>query len=624
MNEQPKMTAPNAPFKPIEFLPREIDVERRANGEIILRQRIPLNEYQRCIPLYLSRWAQERPDQTWLAQRRGPDRAWKRVSYAQAKRDVDAVTQALLDMRLTAEQPVAILSGNSIEHALMTQAAMQAGVPAAPVSPAYSLMSQDHAKLRYIFDLIKPGVVMVQDGIAFGKALKALDPTGVTVVHVERAPEGIPSRAWSDLVATERTDAVDKALAAIGPKTIGKLLFTSGSTGMPKAVINTQEMMCANVVMGKMTRKRKASDPDMVVLDWLPWNHTMGGNAGFHALLADGGTLYIDDGRPIPGMFDETLRNLKEISPTYYTNVPAGFAVLATALENDEALARSFFKDLAILGYGGATLPDDLYTRMQRLAVKYTGHRIVFFTGWGSTETAPTATSTYWETERVGLIGLPHPGVELKMVPTGPKYEMRIRSVIVTPGYYRQPELTAKAFDEEGYYKIGDAGTFVDPDDPTKGLIFAGRVVEDFKLTSGTFVHVGSLRVAAIAAASPVIQDALVAGQDREYVALLAWPNLEACRLIAGKVDAPLAELVHDPAIKEHLRKSLHAHNAQTQGSSMRISRVMLMTEPPSIDGNELTDKGYINQRAALERRNVLVERLYAETPDEDVIVVEG
>ncbi len=624
MNEHPTMAAPTAPFKHIDFLEREIDAERRPNGEIILRQRIPLNEYQRCIPLYLAKWAEERPDQTWLAQRRGPDRAWKRVSYAQAKHDVDALTQALIDMKLTPEQPVAILSGNSIEHALMTQAAMQAGIPAAPVSPAYSMMSMDHAKLRYIFDLIKPGVVMVQDGVAFWRALKELDLTGVTVVHVERPCEGVESRAWSDLVATKRTDAVDRAIAAIGPKTVGKLLFTSGSTGMPKAVINTQEMMCANVVMGQMTRKRKESDPRMVVLDWLPWNHTMGGNAGFHALLAEGGTLYIDDGRPIPGMFDETLRNLKEISPTYYTNVPAGFAVLATALENDDALARSFFKDLGILGYGGATLPDDLYMRMQRLAVKYTGHRIVFFTGWGSTETAPTATSTYWATERVGLIGLPHPGVELKMVPTGPKYEMRIRSVIVTPGYYRQPDLTAKAFDEEGFYKIGDAGTFVDPDDPAKGLIFAGRVVEDFKLTSGTFVHVGSLRVAAIAAASPVVQDALVAGQDREFVALLAWPNLEACRLIAGKVNAPLAELVHDPAIKEHLRRSLHAHNAQTQGSSMRIARIMLMTEPPSIDGNELTDKGYINQRAALERRNALVERLYAAEPDEDVIVVEG
>ena len=615
---------PTAPFKHIDFLERAIDTERRADGTIILRQRIPLDPIQRSIPLYLARWARERPDQTWLAQRRGPERKWLEVTYAQGKAIVDSLTQAILDMKLSTDRPITILSGNSIEHALLTQAGMQAGIPVAPVSPAYSMMSTDHAKLRYIFDLIKPGVVMVQDGAAFSRALAALDLSDVIVIHVDRAPEGIASRAWSDLVATRPTAAVEQAIAAVGPKTVGKLLFTSGSTGMPKAVINTQEMMCANVVMGQMTRKRKESDPRMVVLDWLPWNHTMGGNAGFHALLADGGTLYIDDGRPVPGMFEETLRNLREVSPTSYSNVPAGYAVLATALENDEALAKSFFKNLAILGYGGATLPDDLYLRMQRLAVKYTGNRIVFFTGWGSTETAPTATSTYWATERVGLIGLPHPGVELKMVPAGPKYEMRIRSIIVTPGYYRQPDLTAKAFDEEGYYKIGDAGTFVDPEDPTKGLIFAGRVVEDFKLTSGTFVHVGSLRVAAIAAASPVVQDALVAGQDKEFIGLLAWPNLEACRLLAGKVEAPLSELVHDPKIKEHLRQTLHTHNKTSGGSSMRIARVMLMTEPPSIDGNELTDKGYINQRAALERRNALVERLYAAKPDEDVIVIEG
>ncbi len=624
MNENAALPLNQIPFKHIDFLERAIDVERRPDGVIVMRQRIPLDPVKRSIPEYLAHWAGERPGDVWLAQRRGADRAWKKVTYGQAKKTVDALAQAILDMKLTPERPIAILSGNSIEHALMTQAAMQAGIPVAPVSPAYSMMSQDHAKLRYIFDLIKPGAVMVQDGIAFSKALAALDLDGVTVIHVDRAPEGLKSRAWSDLVATKPTDAVAKAFAAVGPRTVGKLLFTSGSTGMPKAVINTQEMMCANVVMGQMTRKRSDSDPRMVVLDWLPWNHTMGGNAGFHALMAEGGTLYIDDGRPVPGMFDETLRNLKEISPTYYTNVPAGYAVLATALENDDALARSFFKDLKILGYGCATLPDDLYVRMQRLAVKYTGHRIVFFTGWGSTETAPTATSTYWATERVGLIGLPHPAVELKMVPAGPKYEMRIRSIIVTPGYYKQPDLTAKAFDEEGFYKIGDAGTFVDPEDPTKGLIFAGRVVEDFKLMSGTFVHVGSLRVAAIAAASPVIQDALVAGQDREFIGLLAWPNVEACKLVAGKAEAKIDDLIRDQNVVEHLRKALHRHNEESQGSSMRIARVMLMTEPPSIDGNELTDKGYINQRAALERRNALVERLYAEKPDADVIVIEA
>lgn len=612
----------NAPFKQLDFLERAIDVERRPDGVIVLSHRIALEPFERCIPLYLARWARERPEQTWLAQRRGPDRAWLQVSYAQAKRMVDSLTQAILDMDLSPERPIAILSGNSIEHALLTQAGMQAGVPVMPVSPAYSLMSTDHAKLRHIFDLVKPGIVLVQDGAAFSRALKALDLSDVTVIHVERPAEGIASLAWSDVVATPVTDAVERALAAIGPKTIGKILLTSGSTGMPKAVINTQEMMCANVMMAQMTRRRRADDPTMVVLDWLPWNHTMGGNAGFHSLLAEGGTLYIDDGRPMPGMFEETLRNLREISPTYYSNVPAGFLALTGALEADDALARSFFRQLNIIGYGGATLPDELYTRMQRLAVKYTGHRIPFVTGWGSTETAPTATSTYWATERVGLIGLPHPGVELKMVPAGSKYELRLRSVIVTPGYYRQPELTTAAFDEEGFYKIGDAGTFIDPQDPSKGLVFSGRLAEDFKLMTGTFVHVGPLRMAAIAAASPIIQDALIAGQDRAFIGVLAWPNLEGCRAIAGKADVQLAELVDDPLVREYVREKLRAYNQANPGQSSRFARAMLMAEPPSIDSNELTDKGYINQRAALERRSALVERLYAQTPDADVIVI--
>ena len=615
--------AAKPPFKPIDWLARDIALDKRADGTMVMRSRIPLNRYETHIPALLRKWAAERPDHTWLAQRRGPERRWLRVGYAQAARTVDSLTQALLDMKLGPERPVAILSGNSLEHALMTMAAMQAGVPAAPVSPAYSLMSQDHAKLKYIFDLIRPGVVMVQDGPTFARALAALDLSGVTVVHVDRPAEGVPSVPYAQLAATPVTGAVEASLASLGPDTVGKLLFTSGSTGMPKAVINTQRMMCANVQMGQQARPRKDSDPLPVVLDWMPWNHTMGGNAMFHGLLADGGTLYVDDGRPLPGMFDETLRNLHEISPTYYANVPAGYAVLATALEKDDELARTFFRDLGALAYGGATLPDDLYDRMQALAIRWTGCRIAFLTGWGSTETAPTATSTYWNTERVGLIGLPFPGVELKLVPVGPKFELRLRGVIVTPGYYRQPELTEKAFDEEGFYKIGDAGTFVDPDDPSQGLIFAGRVVEDFKLASGTFVHVGPLRVASIAAASPVMQDALVAGHDRAYVALLAWINLEAARRVAGKPQAGLDELVRDPAVIACVRDGLRAHNAKATGSSMRIARVLLMTEPPSIDGHELTDKGYINQRASLDRRAALVERVYAQPPGEDVILID-
>jgi feruloyl-CoA synthase len=609
-------------FRKIEWLDRDIAVERRPDGVIILKSRIPLQAYEKHIPASLAKWAKQAPARIWLAQRGGADRQWRKVSYGEAKGIVDGLTQGLLNLGLDEGRPVAILSGNSIEHALMTQAAMQARLPAAPVSPAYSLMSQDHAKLKYLFNLIKPAVVMVQDGPTFEKALKALDLNGVTVVHVARPCDGIESVSFADLAATPVTKAVEESIAKITPDTVGKLLFTSGSTGMPKAVINTQEMMCANAAMMMQVRPRDPNGPIATMLDWMPWNHTMGGNAAFHPILVDGGTLYIDDGRPMPGQFDETLRNLHEVSPTYYANVPAGYAALAAAMEKDDALCRSFFKNLTVMAYGGARLPDDLYDRMQALAVKTTGERIVFYTGWGSTETAPTSTGTYWDTKRVGLIGLPFPGVELKMVPCGSKYELRLRGINVTPGYFGQPDLTKKMFDEEGYYCIGDAGVFVDDKDPLQGIIFAGRVVEDFKLTTGTFVHVGSLRTDAIAAATPVVHDALVAGQDRPFIGLLAWPNLHACRQVVGNPDATFADVVKHPDVIACLQRGLEALNTACRGSSMRIARAMLMVEPPSIDGNELTDKGYINQRAGLERRADLVEKLYADRPGEDVIIL--
>ena len=611
-------------FRKIEWLERDIAVDRRPDGVIILKSRIALKPYEKHVPASLAKWAKEQPNRIWLAQRGGPDRQWRKLSYGEAKRTVDALTQGLLNLGLEPGRPVAILSGNSIEHALMTQAAMQARFPAAPVSPAYSLMSQDHVKLKYLFDLIRPAVVVVQDGPAFEKALKALNLDGVTVVHVARPCEGIKSIGFADLAATPVTKDVDESIAGITPDTIGKLLFNSVSTGMPKAVINTHAMMCANAAMMMQVRPRDPNAPQATYLDWMPWNHTMGGNALFNPVLIEGGTLYIDDGRPMPGMIEETLRNLHEISPTYYANVPAGYAALAAAMENDDALCRSFFRNLGLMAYGGARLPDDLYDRMQALAVRATGERIVFYTGWGSTETAPTSTGTYWNTERVGLIGLPFPGVELKMVPVGSKYELRLRGINVTPGYFGQPDLTKAAFDEEGFYRIGDAGVFVDPEDPVQGIIFAGRVVEDFKLTTGTFVHVGSLRTDAIAAATPVVQDGLVTGQDRAFVGLLAWPNLHACRLIAGDPDASYEDVVKHPDVRACLKSGLQAHNKSTEGaSSMRIARAMLMVEPASIDGNELTDKGYINQRAGVERRSALVERLYADPPGEDVIVLQ-
>jgi feruloyl-CoA synthase len=616
--------APTKPaFRKIEWLSRDIAVERRPDGVIILKSRIPLKAYEKHIPASLAKWAKEAPSRIWLAQRAGADRQWRKLSYGEAKRTVDGLTQGLLDLGLEPGRAVAILSGNSIEHALMTQAAMQARLAAAPVSPAYSLMSQDHLKLKYLFELIKPAVVMVQDGPTFEKALNALDLAGATVVHVARPCESIKSVAFAELATTPVTRDVEESIAKITPKTVGKLLFTSGSTGMPKAVINTQEMMCANAAMMMQVRPRDPNGPLATYLDWMPWNHTMGGNALFNPVLIEGGTLYIDDGRPMPGQIEETLRNLHEISPTYYANVPAGYAALAAAMEKDDALCRSFFKNLGLMAYGGARLPDDLYERMQALAVRAIGQRIVFYTGWGSTETAPTSTGTYWDTERVGLIGLPFPAVELKMVPCGSKYELRLRGVNVTPGYFGQPDLTRAAFDEEGFYCIGDAGVFVDPDDPLQGIIFAGRVVEDFKLTTGTFVHVGSLRTDAIAAATPVVQDALVTGQDRPFIGLLAWPNLHACRQISGNPDATYEEVVKHPEVVACLKRGLQAHNASISGaSSLRIARAMLMVEPASIDGNELTDKGYINQRAGLERRAALVDRLYADPPSEDVIML--
>jgi feruloyl-CoA synthase len=610
-------------FRKIKWLERDIAVERRPDGVIILKSRIPLKAYEKHIPASLAKWAKEAPERTWLAQRASADRQWRKLSYGEAKRTVDALTQGLLNLKLEPGSSVTILSGNSIEHALMTMAAMQARFPAAPVSPAYSLMSQDHLKLKYLFDLIKPKLVMVQDGPTFEKALRALDLTGVTVIHVARPCEGIKSIGFAELAMTPVTKDVEDTIANITPDTVGKLLFTSGSTGMPKAVINTQEMMCANAAMMMQCRPRDPNAPLATYLDWMPWNHTMGGNALFNPVLTEGGTLYIDDGRPMPGLIDETLRNLHEISPTYYANVPAGYAALAAAMEKDDALCRSFFKNLNLMAYGGARLPDDLYDRMQTLAVRATGERIVFYTGWGSTETAPTSTGTYWDTERVGLIGLPFPGVELKMVPVGEKYELRLRGVNVTPGYFGRPDLTAAAFDEEGFYCIGDAGVFIDPEDPVQGIIFAGRVVEDFKLTTGTFVHVGSLRTDAIAAATPVVQDALVAGQDRPFVGLLAWPNLHACRQITGNPEASYEDVVKHPDVLACLKQGLQAHNSSCAGaSSLRVVRAMLMVEPASIDGNELTDKGYINQRAGLDRRAALVERLYADHPGEDVIVL--
>jgi feruloyl-CoA synthase len=613
------------PFREFNWLQRDIEADRRTDGSVIIRSRIPLGAYETHIPVYLARHATENPDRIWLAQRRGPERQWSKVTFAEGKRVVDSLTQGLLDLRLDHDRPLAILSGNSLEHAFITLACMQARILVAPLSPAYSLLSRDHGKLKSIFSLLRPGAVFVQDGVAFEKALQALDLKDAPIVCADRPPTSLTSVPFSELASARPTSAVEDSIAKITGDTTAKLMLTSGSTGMPKVVINTQRMMCANVTMGMQTFIRDPEQPPAVRLDWMPWSHAMAGNATFNTVLAYGSALYLDEGRPIPGMFDETIRNLRDVSPTVCASAPVGYAMLAAALESDDGLRDSFFKRMEVLAYGGGRLPDDLYERMQALSVRSTGRRIVFTSGWGATETTALSTSTYWDNERPGLIGLPPPGIELKMVPqVDGKYELRLRGVTVTPGYYRQPELTRAAFDEEGFYRIGDLGAFVDEKDPSQGLLFAGRIAEEFKLLTGTFVPVGALRVEVIAAASPVIQDALVTGQDRPFVGILAWPALEACRRLIGNMSAAPETVVAHPLVRDHVRDRLRAHNREFAGStSMRIARAILMAEPASIDSGELTDKGYINQRAGLERRSAFVVRLYAEAPDDDVIVVE-
>jgi len=618
------MTAMSAaPFRPLSALPPAVDVERRQDGTLILRCPYPLGDYESNIVAYLRRWASETPDRIMLAER-GCDRSWRKIAYREMRELADAIGQSLLDRGLNRDRPLMILSGNSIAHAAMTLGALTVGVPVAPVSPAYSLVSTDYAKLRHVFGLVEPGMIFIERGGRFERALAALDLRGVEIV-VAGSPMGDRRvTKLEELTETPPTEAVDLAFGQVGPDTVAKLLFTSGSTGQPKGVINTQRMLCANQMMSAALWRMEDAEPP-VALDWMPWNHTMAGNASFNRILRQGGTLYIDDGRPLPGEYEKTIANLREISPTAYSTAPAAFAMLADALERDDGLRRSFFRRLSHLGYGGASLPDEVWQRFQTLAVQETGMRLPFLCGWGSTETAPGATALYWAIEGSGNIGLPIPGCEIKMVPVAEgRYELRVRGPNVTPGYLRRPDLTAAAFDEEGFYRIGDTARFADPADPAKGLQFTGRATEDFKLLTASWVAVGPLRLAILDAASPLLRDAVIAGQDRAVVGLLAWPNLAACRdLIRDPAarETP-TDIVRAPEVMNAVRAALTRHNAGATGSATRVARAILMAEPPSIEANEITDKGYVNQSATLARRAALVDRLYAAEPDPSVIVV--
>ena len=530
---------------------------------------------------------------------------WRSIDYSTTRQRVRAIASSLLRRNPKCDQAVAILSDNSIEHALISLAAMHVGIPAVPISPAYSLMSKDFAKLRSIFDLIKPGIVFVDDASRFAAAIDALSSHEFDVVACRNghatARSAIP---FESLLGQEDSAAVDRAFAAIGPDTVGKLLLTSGSTGHPKAVINTQRMMCyCQTALAQAWPIMKEEPP--VLVEWLPWNHTFGGNNNFNAALSNGGSLYIDEGKPAPGLIETTVRNLREVSPTLYFNVPRGYDLLIPYLEKDEVLRRTFFARVHAIMSAAAALPVNLWERLQRLAVGEAGRHVPLVSGWGATETAPLATIVHFEPIRTSVIGLPVPGCELKMVPvaTDGKYELRVRGPNVTPGYLKRPDLTEQAFDEEGFYKMGDAGRLADPADAAKGIEFAGRLAEDFKLTSGTWVHVGMLRVQAIEALAPIAQDIVIAGHDRTDIGLLVFPA------------AAFRDRIGDADVQEMIKAGLHRLKEINIGTCSYATRAVLLQEPPSIDAGEITDKGYINQRAVLERRAATVEWLYAQPP---------
>ncbi len=596
--------------------PVGVDVDRRGDGSLRLRSPHPLGAYPDKLGERLIYWADQAPDRTLFA-RRGPDGAWIRLSYAEVLAAVRRLGQALLDRGLSADRPLLILSGNDLDHALLALAAMHVGVPYTPLSPAYSLVSTDHGKLRHVAGLLTPGLVFAADGAAYGRAIAAL-PGDVELVVSANLPIGRQATLLADMAATRPTEAVDRAHDAVGPDTVAKILFTSGSTGLPKGVINTQRMLCSNQQMLRDVFCFLGDEPPVIV-DWLPWNHTFGSNHNFGLMIYNGGTLYIDDGKPMPGAIAATVENLREIAPTVYFNVPKGYEALLPYLQAEPELRRLFFSRLRMMYYAGAGMAPHVWDALTELAREHAPYDVLIATGLGATETAPFALSASWPVSRPGLVGLPVQGVELKLTPVGHKLEARVRGPSITPGYWRQDDLTAKAFDEEGFYRFGDALRFVDETDVMQGFEFDGRIAEDFKLSTGTWVSVLTLRTRLIGEAAPLVRDVVIAGHDRDFVTALIFPDIEACR--ARCPDVPMAELFQAPQIRGHFQQAIDVLAARATGSANRIARAVLLIEPPSIDAGEVTDKGSINQRAVLDHRKGLVEALYAAAPPVEILV---
>jgi feruloyl-CoA synthase len=563
----------------MRFAPREASLEKRSDGSMLLRSPQKLGRYARCVTEWLVQWSDRAPERVFLAERSGD--GWRKLSYRETYGAVRRIAQGLLERGLGPEKPVAILSDNSVDHALLALGAMHVGIPVAPVSPAYSLMSKDFGKLRAIFELVRPALVYAAEPQKFGPALEAL---------------GASSTPVAELLETNPGSTQEREFSKVSSKSVAKILFTSGSTGAPKGVINTHGMLCANQQMLAQAWPFVEDRPPVIV-DWLPWNHTFGGNHNFNLVLRNGGTLYVDGGKPVPGLVETTARNLREVASTMYFNVPRGYDLLVPFLEKDAELRRNFFRDLDVLFYAAAALPQPLWDRLKKIA-RDEKRDVAMLSAWGSTETSPLATSVHFAMERAGVIGLPVAECELKLVPAAGKLEVRVRGPNVTPGYYKRPDLTQEAFDDEGFYRIGDAVRLADPADPAKGVVFDGRVAEDFKLSTGTWVHVGALRIRLLAAADALIQDAVITGHDRTEVGALVF----------------LSPAAKDVDVRKKLSDAL-SRMAEDSGSSTRITRLLVMSEPPSIDANEITDKGYLNQRAVLERRAAEVARLYSADP---------
>ncbi len=585
--------------------------EQRADGTTLVTSAEPLADYPARLTDRLLHWASVSPDHT-LAAKRVNGGEWRRISYAEAVDRAKRIAQALLDLGLSAQHPIAILSDNDLEHLLLGLGAMFAGVPFAPISPAYSTVSQDFGKLRHILGVLTPGLVFASSGSAYGRAIGAVVPPSTPVVLTEGSIEGRHTHSFDELLAEPAGPAVEAAHAQVGPDTIAKFLFTSGSTKLPKGVINTQRMICAN------QQQILQCFPGFgqvrpVLVDWLPWNHTFGGNHNVGLTIYNGGTLYIDEGKPTPTAIHETLRNLREISPTVYFNVPKGFEEIANAMEGDAKLRETLFARVNMFFFAGAGLSQPVWDKLDRLAEQTCGERIRMLTGLGMTETAPFALCANAGEVKSGHIGLPAPGMELKLVPSGDKTELRYRGPNVTPGFWRAPEQTHESFDEEGFYCSGDAIKPIDPANPGRGFMFDGRTAEDFKLSTGTFVSVGPLRARIIAAGDPCVQDVVVAGLNRDELGVLLFPRLDACRAFAGlPSDAPAAAVLASPEVHEFFQHLVDGQWAVGTGSATRVARALVMAEPPSIDHGEVTDKGSINQRAVLTRRAALVEQLYA------------